>query len=106
MIRGKSHEEALMILEFLTHKACDGVMKTLYSLQTDCSGPGVVGEAPHKSLFLCSFPHRKGKRKSCQPNKRSLTTTFVVNGISILWSPRRALPRAHPPGAAPPSPRT
>ena len=33
-----------------------------------------------------------------------------VPGISMLWAPRRALPRAHPPpdrpGAAPPSPRT
>ena len=37
VIRGKSYEEALMILEFLPHKACDGVMKTLYSAAANAS---------------------------------------------------------------------
>ena len=31
-IRGRSYEEALMILEFLPHRACDSILPTLMSV--------------------------------------------------------------------------
>ena len=67
----------------------------------DLTGPLCAGSRKSASLGFDA-----GRRRP----QAKLGDGGGVPGIYMLWAPRRALPRAHPPpdrpGAAPPSPRT
>ena len=72
-IRGRTYEEALMILEFMPHRACDNIMKVLYSAAANAShnygmpksdlyvARAMVGEGPKLKRFTPRAKGRPGK---------------------------------------------
>ena len=72
-IRGRTYEEALMILEFMPHRACENIMKVLYSAAANAShnygmpksdlyvARAMVGEGPKLKRFTPRAKGRPGK---------------------------------------------